>query len=533
MKSKMSKLAAAAAIVIAVLLGLQVLDSPSFSKVTFAQAIQPILTADTAVLDLIIGADEEGVPVIHDMVMGSRIRRTMSNVADSVSIIDLEAGRILTLSEAKKEAAYINLEGLPSMPNYMEHLRNVIVGLQESPHFVVEDLDSKEIDGREAVGFLAKNPKMEITLWADADTGLPVRIDHRAGQMLVIAKNLQFDVPMEESLFSMDVPEGYTQQEVELDLFSATEEDFIEGLRILAETFGQGQFPDSVALEDYVKQAGDLTKKFEALGLSDEEETELGGKLQKYVLFVRFFHHGKGQGKWYYRGNGVRLGEAEVPIFWYRPTGSETYRVIYGDLRVEEVAVEDLPEPLDPDDTTEASAGNQQSSQPDFVGRQEDHWQFLADGRVRVKAYLTLLKGPADTSLMPIRLPYPNVPLEAVLHDGRPLTFHRTGQGAYTVELPADRLAAGETLILCQWHLSIADLRQVEYGYRATLRALVPVASYKLKVGLDEESGLEFTEPMKSHLDPSQSWVTPFTWEAKDEPTARFGSCAIMVQRRN
>jgi hypothetical protein len=33
-----------------------------------------------------------------------------------------------------------------------------------------------------------------------------------------------------------------------------------------------------------------------------------------------------------------------MPIFWYHPEGSEIYRVIYGDLRVEDVAPEDLPE---------------------------------------------------------------------------------------------------------------------------------------------------------------------------------------------
>jgi hypothetical protein len=40
----------------------------------------------------------------------------------------------------------------------------------------------------------------------------------------------------------------------------------------------------------------------------------------------------------------VRLGETETPIFWYRPKGSETYHVIYGDLHVENVDPEDLPE---------------------------------------------------------------------------------------------------------------------------------------------------------------------------------------------
>ncbi len=44
-----------------------------------------------------------------------------------------------------------------------------------------------------------------------------------------------------------------------------------------------------------------------------------------------------------YAGNGVKLGEADKAIFWYRPEGAETYRVIYGDLSVKDVAAENLP----------------------------------------------------------------------------------------------------------------------------------------------------------------------------------------------
>lgn len=532
MKSRISKLAAAAAIVIAVLLGLQFFGGPFGSSVTWADVIEPIFNADTAVLEIIIGAEEDDTPVIHDMVMGSRIRRTLSNVDGVVSVIDLETSRILSLTEEKRKAEYIDLEGLPSIPNYMEQLRNVITMLEESPDFNVEELGEQQIDGRTVIGFRATHPKVEITIWADPDTALPVRIEQSGGQMQIICQNLEFDVPMDDSLFSMDVPEGYTVEETQLDLLGSTEEDFIEGLRILAETFGEGRFPDDVSVEAYLKQAGEMVEKFKALDLSDEEETELGAKLQKFLLFIRFFSV-QGEGQWTYRGKDVRLGQAETPIFWYQPKGSETYRVIYGDLHVEDVAPEDLPEPLDPDETVDASAGYQPWSKHYFVGSQEDYWRFTADGRVRVKAYLTLLRGPADAALMPIRLPYPGASLEAVLHDRRPLTFHETGQGAYTIELPVDALPAGEILMVCQWHLSTADLETAEYGYRAELRALIPVVSYKLKVGLDAASGLEFTGPLKSHQQPSQPWATPFMGETRDEPLVTFGSCGINVQRRD
>jgi hypothetical protein len=340
MKSHITKIAAAVVVISGVLIAMHFIGV-STATVTFADVIKPILNAQTAVLDIIIGDEESGGPVIHDMIRGSRIRRTLSNVEGIDTIIDLKESRILQLTHEKKEAAYIDLKGLPSMPNYMEILRNIIKGLQENPNFEVEELGTQEIDGQEAIGFSARHPKAEITIWADPETALPIRIEQVSGQMRVICKNVKFDVPMDESLFSMDVPPEYKLQEAELDLHGSTEEDFIEGLRIMAEVFGDGQFPESVALEDYLKQAPAIMKKCEELGLSEQEQTELGLKLQNYLLFIRFF---KGQGQWHYAGSGVKLGEANKAIFWYQPEGSETWRVIYGDLSVKDVSAEDLPE---------------------------------------------------------------------------------------------------------------------------------------------------------------------------------------------
>jgi len=528
MNSKWSKLAVAAAILIAVLIGLQFLGG---STVTFAQAIQPILNASTAAFDIIVGAEEPNSPVLHDMVVGSRIRRTISNIPGNVSIIDLENKRILNLTEAKKEAAYIDLKGLPQIPNYLELLKNTIIRLQESPHFVVEDLGVREIDGREAVGFLAKHPEIEITIWADSKTGLPVRIEQKERQALYIVKNMQFDALMDDSLFSMEVPEGYKLQKMELDLNSATEADFIEGLRILAETFNDGYFPDGVAVEDYLKQAPSITKKFEAMKLSDEEQLVLGKKMQQYLLFTRFY---KGEGKWYYRGKGVKLGEADKAIFWYRPKGSKTYRVIYGDLRVKDVARENLPEPLPADDVFEPSAGYQQWPKPEFVGSQEDYCYVLPDGKVQVKAYLTLMKGPKDASLMPIRLPYAGAPLEAVLlgGPGRPAQdvasrpFHKTGDGTDNIELPLDKLSAGQTMMICQWHLSLDELKFEQGHYMTVLQSLIPIISYKLKVGVDPNSGFELTVPAVD------KWATPFTCGAPEKPTSEFGRCGLLIRKR-
>lgn len=266
---------------------------------------------------------------------------------NEVSIIDLETSRILTLDPKEHKAIYIDMKGLPKeMPNPLEALRTVIVQLQESEHFAVEELGEQEIEGRRAIGFRAeftgKHPKVEVIIWADPETALPIRIEQQEGQMHFIGKDFQFDVDLDESLFSMEVPAGYTEQQIELDLFGSTEEDFIEGLRTWTKYVGDGEFPGDVSIEYYVKQAPILQEKFEELDLSDEEELEVGMKFQRHIMFIRFF---KGEGKWHYAGKGVKLGDADKAIFWYQPKDSPTYRVIYGDLSVKDISTEDLPEP--------------------------------------------------------------------------------------------------------------------------------------------------------------------------------------------
>lgn len=341
MRSPLTKLTAAAVIIVGVLIGIHFVGNPIGTTPTFAQIIQPILDAQTAIFDIIVGEEDTGGPVIHDMVMGSIIRRSLSNMNGVVSIIDLETGRILVLTSSSKEAVYIDMKGLPSTPNYMDRLRNLIAKLQENSEYTIKELGEQDIAGQRLIGFQAQHPKSEITIWADPATALPVRIEHIQGQIKTICKNIVFDVPMDEKLFSMEVPDGYTLDQTELDLQSATEEDFIEGLRILAEVLGDGYFPDGVAVEDFIKQAPVIGQKIEELGITKEEQAELGTKLQQHLLFIRFF---KGQGQWRYAGKGVKLGDADTPIFWYRPEGSETYRVIYGDTSIKDVAPEDLPQ---------------------------------------------------------------------------------------------------------------------------------------------------------------------------------------------
>jgi len=255
-----------------------------------------------------------------------------------ISIIDLESAKILALDTEAKTAVYIDIQGSlqEKTRGYIEFVRKVLMELKDSPD--VKELGEKEIEGQRAVGFAG--PNEEVKIWADPHTAVPIRVELRLGQLFVILKNFQFDVPIEDSLISMDVPPGYTLQETEIDFSGATEQDFIESLRIWADVLMDGKFPEAIGTENTMKQVPLLGEKLALLDLPDDEKKQLGMKFIRGMLFIQIY---ESQGKYHYAGKGVKLGDADKAIFWYLPEGSETYRVIYGDLSVKDVAQENLP----------------------------------------------------------------------------------------------------------------------------------------------------------------------------------------------
>jgi hypothetical protein len=342
MKSPITKLAAAAVIIIAAVFGV----SQFFGgTVTFAEVIQPILNARTVVLDLMMGGED--APVVHDIVVGTRIRRTFSNM-DTILILDLDNSKMLSLDPKSKGAMYIDIEGRiqEGTRSYIGLVRNIVEDIKEHPDWPVQELGQQEIDGRRAVGFLVRGENEEITIWADAKTALPIRIEMLLGQSLskqthYILKNIEFNVPVDESLVSMEPPADYKLASMEYSMNRFTEQDFVESLRIWAEFILDGWFPETIGVEDLVKIAPLLGEKLKQSNLSEEEGTRTGMTFGRGLMFFQMIVE---EGcNWHYAGAGVKLGEAEKVIFWYQPQGSETYRVIYGDLHVEDVKADQLP----------------------------------------------------------------------------------------------------------------------------------------------------------------------------------------------
>ena len=147
-------------------------------------------------------------------------------------------------------------------------------------------------------------------------------------------------MPVDESLVSMDVPAGYTEQKTELSMGNLTEQDFVESLRVWAQVVNGGTFPDTVSVEVAMQQMPVLGAKIGQLNLSAEEGTKMGVAFGKGLGFLQMLDY---QGEWHYAGKGVAFGDAKTAVFWYRKGDAKTYRVIYGDLHVEDVDLDRMP----------------------------------------------------------------------------------------------------------------------------------------------------------------------------------------------
>jgi outer membrane lipoprotein-sorting protein len=334
MRSRITRLAAAAVIVIAVIAGV----SQFFGgTVTFAQVIEPILNSRTMIYDFLVG-DEATSPIMHDIIVDQRIRRTISNMPGMTMVIDLESSTMLVMTDHDKTAAYVDIQGplVDRTQGYVKFLRQVITKLRDD----YEELGEQEVEGRKTIAFRAVGRNEAVKIWADPKTALPVRIELTLGQLFVILKNFQFDPLIDEALMSMEVPAGYTLEKTDIDFTDVDEQDFIESLRIWAEVIRDGTFPDAIGTENAMKDMYLLGVKIETSDLPEEEASQLGVNFGKGMLFHQMLET---QGRWQYTGAGVKLGDTEKAIFWYQPEDSETYRVIYGDLHVEDVAPENLP----------------------------------------------------------------------------------------------------------------------------------------------------------------------------------------------
>ena len=312
------------------------------ARVAWADVQAQILAAQTVTFKAVM--HQPGAPDIKVAVMimePGKLRQELTIGGEEVTqILRLREGKMLLLSHKEKVAVYFDLSGLPEKVRQAHEEGDLLTRLKKLIEESETELGEKEIDGRLAKGYRGEKDGQAFTVWVDAYTGEPIEMEakmYQGGVQLTLS-DIEFGKELDESLFSMDVPDGYKQHgEEPFEIGKATVEDMVGFFRFWVEARG-GTFPDTLSEVEHIR---DITPAFGKIGkeFGDEEVLKRSIPMARARLYLQM--HPKTQNQ--YAGKGVKLGDADTAVFWYKPEGSETYKVIYGDLRVEDVAEEDLP----------------------------------------------------------------------------------------------------------------------------------------------------------------------------------------------
>ncbi len=237
-----------------------------------------------------------------------------------------------------------------------------------------ESMGRATIDGIEVEGFQTtdpnfflsnfggrKNKQIDVKIWVDVKTRLPVRYEDtltwfdQMGEKIsqhFVTHDFQWDVPVGAAEFEPPpIPDDYASLVIKYPAHS-TEETAIQGLKLLVELLGK--YPENIfdesaflRLVEKSETPAAMRLKEEIKGLTDDEIVG-SNKLVDFWMPIRglgrfcaMLEENEKQFKYY--GKTVTPKDANKVLMRWKVSDNE-YRVIYGDLHAETVTKEKLAE---------------------------------------------------------------------------------------------------------------------------------------------------------------------------------------------
>ena len=217
-----------------------------------------------------------------------------------------------------------------------------------------EVLGEREMDGHNVRGFRVPWGIYSRTLWVDVKTGELLRMEEEllnAPGMPTVMENFRFNIEYDDSFFSLETPPGFTPVRVAFDASPAGEQDLINALDFFTSHHVDALFPETlntnkltVYLEDLNNMKSGKLRGPYMEGMTEAEKQKTAIEISSMLSRGFGFAMSLEPKKWHYAGKGVKRGATDTPVFWYKPDGSETYRVIYADLDVREEDLSIIPD---------------------------------------------------------------------------------------------------------------------------------------------------------------------------------------------
>jgi len=367
MKSRITKLVAAAVIIIAVVVGIYEFGS-SIESVAWGEVVDNVEQTQTFMFRG--WTNMTGLPNVpkekafeSEMVAygssehGTRMETYMDgNVTMIMYMLPAEKVMISVIPAQKKYMRVLLTEELTAKMRQQGQDPRDMVRRFLSVEYT--ELGRATIEGIEVEGIEVNDPKVWAgmsesivgRLWVDVKTDLPVRLEmeiaHEEIQQKSVMDQFQWDVELDADLFEPNIPPDYTLMgEVEMPDMK-DEGKMVQGLRAFAE-MTDGRYPSSMTMMAIMQEFGKVLK---SMGIdpsrepSQEETQKMMDKMMvlqaPYIFYAQLLGGNKDPA---YYGDAVTADDVDAVLMRWKISDDE-YRVIFGDLTTENLTSERLAE---------------------------------------------------------------------------------------------------------------------------------------------------------------------------------------------
>jgi outer membrane lipoprotein-sorting protein len=307
-----------------------------FSSVSYAQVIDKLKSVHSMTCTATVTTGDKPPLALKMFFLDPGHVRT-EGPGTRTTIVDSAAGQVLALESNAKTATLIKYE-TKGTPPPGAHL-DIVAEFRKLGDHKGEAVGEEQIGDVKAKGFRVNENGRVMTIWADPKTGLPIRIDidMEAASMKVhmVMSDVVLDAKLDENLFKVEVPNGYTLNQREMTLNLNIDENVATVLKTYAAAM-DGKFPDDLSDPTLIVKLVKVGADGKLAPETNKVATSIG------MLQGLLFQYEKG--KTYDYIPGGKLGEASRIVFWHLDKQTQKYSAIFGDLKTKEVLATDLPQ---------------------------------------------------------------------------------------------------------------------------------------------------------------------------------------------
>ena len=336
MQSKTAKLTTVTTVILIVFLS--IILAPTQSG--YAQVVLSLRNTRTLAYTLITTTNSNtGETVKTDWLFKDPGLLRTTTTDGYITILNHLQGKQLSLVPPMKQ--YITAEFDATAQNGASDEFTVIERLRQLPEKADEKLEDSRINGIDVEGYRVLGQDVITTIWINSENKELVQVEYKypsSPGMNSVMNNISFNVELEDSLFDLTPPDGYTPFKTFQTESQISEQNLVDFLKLWGQASTNNIYlPISIGPQ-FSKQVVDMVTE-------GKLNPETMSKVDPEVMYngLVFIANLPASSNWRYAGENVKVGDARSPIFWYQPENSDTYRVIFGDLHIEDLRSEYLP----------------------------------------------------------------------------------------------------------------------------------------------------------------------------------------------